>query len=128
MGAQDLGPGFHKVKDGIYTFAPDATTTTCSFVVTQEGVVMIDSCNNPLQSRNMLAAIKKVTDKPIVFLIDTETHGDHTGNHFVFSPPAMIINAEGAGAAMRKDYNPKRAAKPGDEVRRIGAKPSRARN
>jgi len=107
--AQDLGPGFTKVKDGIYTFAPDATTTTCSFVVTQEGVVMIDSCNSPLHSRNMLAAIKKVTDKPIVFLIDTETHGDHTGNHFIFSPPATIINAEGAAAGMRKEYNPKRA-------------------
>jgi len=71
--AQELGPGFTKVKDGIYTFAPDATTTTCSFVVTQEGVVMIDSCNSPLDSRKMLAAVKKVTDKPIVFLIDTET-------------------------------------------------------
>ncbi len=96
--SQDLGPGFTKVKDGIYTFAPDATTTTCSFVVTQEGVVMIDSCNSPLHSRNMLAAIKKVTDKPIVFLIDTETHTDHTGNHFIFSPPATIINHEGAGS------------------------------
>ena len=107
--AQDLGPGFHKIKDGIYTFAPDATTTTCSFIVTQEGVVMIDSCNSLLHSRNMLAAIKKVTDKPIMFLIDTETHGDHTGNHFIFSPPATIINAEGAAAGMRKEYNPKRA-------------------
>ena len=107
--AQDLGPGFTKVKDGIYVYAPDATTTTCSFVVTQDGVVMIDSCNSPVASRNMLAAIKKVTDKPIVFLIDTEIHSDHTGNHFIFSPPATIINHEGAGAGMRKEYDPKRA-------------------
>jgi cyclase len=107
--AQDLGPDFTKVKDGIYTYAPDATTTTCSFVVTQEGVVMIDSCNSPLASRKMAAAIKKITDKPVVFLIDTETHTDHTANHFIFSPPATIINHEGAGAAMKKDFNPKRA-------------------
>jgi len=106
----DLGPGFTQVKDGIYVYAPDATTTTCSFVVTQEGVVMIDSCNSPLASRNMLAAIKKVTDKPVVFLIDTEIHSDHTGNHFIFSPPATIVNHSGAGAGMRKEYNPKRAA------------------
>ena len=107
--AQDLGPGFTKVKDGIYTFAPDATTTTCSFVVTQDGVVMFDSCNSPLDSRRMAAAIKKVTDKPILFLIDTETHADHTANHFIFSPPATIINHEGAGAGMRKEFDPKRA-------------------
>jgi cyclase len=107
--AQDLGPGFHKIKDGIYTFAPDQTTTTCSFVVTDAGVVMIDSCNSPLDSRRMAAAIKKVTDKPVMFLIDTETHSDHTGNHFIFSPPATLINAAGAGDGMRKEYNPKRA-------------------
>ena len=107
----ELGPGFSKVKDGIYVFAPDATTTTCAFVVTQEGVVMIDSCNSPLDSRRMAAAIKKVTDKPVVFLIDTETHGDHTANHFIFSPPATVINHQGAGVAMKKEYSPKRAAK-----------------
>jgi cyclase len=107
--AQELGPGFHKIKDGIYTFAPDATTTTCSFVVTQEGVVMIDSCSSPLDSRKMAAAIKKVTDKPVVFLIDTETHSDHTANHFIFSPPATIINHQGAGEGMKKEYDPKRA-------------------
>ena len=66
-GAQDLGPGFTKVKDGIYTFAPDATTTTCSFVVTQEGVVMIDSCNSPTDSRKMAAAIKKLRINPSFF-------------------------------------------------------------
>ncbi|MGH7826079.1 MAG: MBL fold metallo-hydrolase [Candidatus Binatia bacterium] len=108
-GAQDLGPGFTKVKDGIYVFAPDATTTTCSFVVAREGVVLIDSCNSPLDSRKMLVAIKQVTDKPINFLIDTETHSDHTANHFIFSPPAMIINHEGATEAMKKEFNPKRA-------------------
>src|SRR4249920_1087219 len=95
--AQELGPGFTKVKDGIYTFAPDATTTTCSFVVTQEGVVMIDSCNSPLDSRKMLAAIKKVTDKPIVFLIDTETHSDHTRIilYFRLQPLSSITRARG---------------------------------
>jgi cyclase len=107
--AQDLGPGFHKIKDGIYTFAPDQATTTCSFVITEAGVVMIDSCNSPLDSRRMVAAIKKVTDKPVMFLIDTETHADHTANHFIFSPPATVINHEGAGEGMRKEYNPKRA-------------------
>lgn len=107
--AQDLGPGFHRIKDGIYTFAPDQATTTCSFVITEAGVVMIDSCNSPLDSRRMVAAIKKVTDKPVMFLIDTETHADHTANHFIFSPPATVINHEGAGEGMRKEYNPKRA-------------------
>jgi cyclase len=106
--AQDLGPGFHKVKDGIYVYAPDQTTTTCSMVVTEEGVVMIDSCNNPLASQKMLAAVKKVTDKPIRFLIDTEVHNDHTWNHYVFSPPAVVVNHQGAAEGMKKGLDPKR--------------------
>ena len=109
IGAQDLGPGFTKVQDGIYVYAPDQTTTTCSIVVTQEGVVMIDSCNSPLASRNMLAAVKKVTDKPVVFLIDTEVHNDHTWNHYIFSPPAVVINHAGAAEGMKKGLDPKRA-------------------
>jgi cyclase len=108
LSAQDLGPGFHKVKDGIYVYAPDQTTTTCSMVVTQEGVVMIDSCNNPLASQKMLAAVKKVTDKSIRFLIDTEVHSDHTFNYYVFSPPATVINHEGAAEGMKKGLDPKR--------------------
>jgi hypothetical protein len=44
-----------------------------------------------------------------MFLIDTETHSDHTGNHFIFSPPAIVINAQGAAGGMKKEYNPKRA-------------------
>jgi cyclase len=35
------------------------------------------------------------------FLIDTEPHPDHTTGHFVFSPPAVIIGAAGAGESMR---------------------------
>ena len=38
---------------------------------------------------------------PVRFLIDTEPHADHTTGHFVFSPPAVIIAAEGAGELMR---------------------------
>jgi cyclase len=120
--AQELGPGFHKIKDGIFTFAPDQTTTTCSMVVTNDGVLMIDSCNNSLDSKKMLAAVKKVTDKPIRFLVDTEVHNDHTWNHFVFSPPAVVVNAQGAAEGMKKGLDPKRAetlAKQSPEVAEV---------
>jgi cyclase len=45
------------------------------------------------------------------FLINTEPHTDHTTGHFVFSPPAVIIAAAGAGESMRKAYNPERMQK-----------------
>jgi cyclase len=56
-----------------------------------------------------MAGVKKLTDKPIRFLLDTEVHSDHTFDHFIFSPPAIVINHQGAGEAMKKNTDPKRA-------------------
>jgi cyclase len=106
--AQDLGPGFTKVKDGIYVYAAKPGNSNCSVVLTEEGPVIIDACQRPPDTRRLMAAVKKLTDKPVRFLIDTEVHTDHTFGHWVFSPPAVVINAEGAGAAMKKGFNPKR--------------------
>ena len=55
--------------------------------------------------------MKKLTPLPIRFLIDTEVHPDHTTGHYLFSPPAVIINSEGAGEAMRKAEDPERLNK-----------------
>lgn len=105
---QDIGPGFTKVKDGIYVYAAKDGNSTCSVVLTQEGPVVIDACQRPPDTHRLMAGIKKLTDKPVRFVIDTEVHNDHTFGHWVFSPPAVVINAEGAGDAMRKGFDPKR--------------------
>ncbi len=106
--AQDLGPHFKKIKDGIYVESAAEANSNCGIIITNEGVVLIDSGHNPTDSREVLAAVKKLTPLPIRFLIDTEVHPDHTSGHFVFSPPATIIAHHGTGEAMRKAYDPAR--------------------
>ena len=102
---QDLGPHFRKIKDGIYVQTAMDGNSNCGIIVTGEGVVLVDSGHNPTDSREVLAAVQKLTNQPIRFLVDTETHGDHTTGHWVFSPPAMIINGEGAGKGMRDAFS-----------------------
>jgi cyclase len=99
--AQDLGPQIRKLEDGVYVYVGKNFNSNCGIVLTREGVVLIDSGHNPTDSRAVLEAVKKLTPLPVRFLIDTEPHPDHTTGHFVFSPPATIIAAEGAGASMR---------------------------
>ena len=106
--AQDLGPGFTKVKDGIYVYAAKEGNSTCSVVLTEEGPVIIDTCQTPPDTHRLMAAVKKLTDKPVRFVIDTEVHNDHTFGHWVFSPPAIVGNAEGATEGMKKGFDPKR--------------------
>ncbi len=47
------------------------------FVVTAEGVVVIDSLGTPKLGRRLIATIRRVTDKPIRYLIITHNHPDH---------------------------------------------------
>jgi cyclase len=109
--AQDLGPNIRKISDGIYVYVGTNFNSNCGIVITQDGVVLIDSGHNPTDSRAILAAVKKLTPLPVRYLIDTEPHGDHTTGHFVFSPPALVVAHEGATASMKAAFNPKRNEK-----------------
>src|SRR6266849_7542567 len=99
--AQDLGPQIRKLEDGVYVYVGKNFNSNCGIVLTRDGVVLIDSGHNPTDSRAILAAVKKLTPLPVRFHIDTEPHPDHTTGHFVFSPPAAIVAAQGAGDSMR---------------------------
>jgi cyclase len=99
--AQDLGPQFMKFDDGIYVYVGKNFKSNTGIILTQDGVVMIDSGHDPIDSLAVIDAVKKLTPMPVRFLIDTEPHPDHTTGHFVFSPPATIIAAAGAGDSMR---------------------------
>jgi len=109
--AQELGPHFKKIKDGIYVYAQKPADSNAGIILTQDGVVLIDSGHNPPDSQAILKAVKQLTSQPIRFLINTEPHSDHTTGHFLFSPPAIIIAHEGATDSMKKAYNPQRNEK-----------------
>ena len=106
--AQDLGPHFKKIKDGIITYVAKPDESNCTIILTNEGVVLIDSGHNPTDSQTILKAVKQLTPLPIRFLINTEPHADHTTGHYVFSPPTVIVAAAGATASMKAAYNPRR--------------------
>ena len=101
LSAQDLGPQIKKVKDGIYVYVGKEFNSNAGIILTQDGVVLIDSGHNPTDSRAILDAVKKLTPLPVRFLIDTEPHNDHTTGHFVFSPPATIIAHQGVTESMK---------------------------
>src|SRR5579872_5591595 len=79
--AQDLGPHFTKIKDGIYVETAKSTpqaNSNGSIVVTSEGIVLVDTGQTAIDSREILEATKKLSPLPVKFIIDTETHPDHS--------------------------------------------------
>jgi cyclase len=104
--AQDLGPHFKKIKDGIYVYAAELNEANVTIIQTQEGIVLIDTGQTPKASHIVMAALKKLTSQPVRYILHTEPHSDHTSGNFVFSPPAIVIAHEGATASMKKADNP----------------------
>ena len=59
--AQDLGPQFKKVSEGIYVYAAVLNEANSTIVLTQDGVVLIDTGQSPKDSHVVMAAVKKLT-------------------------------------------------------------------
>lgn len=80
-----------------------------AFIITDEGVVVIDPGSSVQVGDMVLAQIHKITDKPVVAVFDTHVHGDHwLGNQAIveaypnvkiYAHPKMMERVEkGAGA------------------------------
>jgi cyclase len=108
--AQDLGPQVKRIKEGIYVFAVEDQTSNVNIVLTQDGIVMIDTGLTPAVSRSALALVKKLSPQPVRFIIHTEPHSDHTVGDYLFSPPAVVIAHAGAAESMKANKPP---AEPG---------------
>jgi cyclase len=91
---QDLAPPYlEEVSDGIFAYVqPDGSwfLNNTGFLVGRDGVVSIDTTSTERRTREYLAAIARVSDRPVRTLINTHHHGDHTHGNCLL-PLATII-------------------------------------
>src|SRR5947207_13537399 len=59
----------------------------------EDGIVLVDDQFAPLAGK-IKEALKKITDKPLRFVLNTHFHGDHSGGNAEFSKEATIIAHE----------------------------------
>ena len=88
-----------KVKDNLYLIQGQGGNT--AVYVAQNGVVIVDT-KNPNNGQAILDQIKTVTDKPITHIINTHTHGDHTGSNQFFPASVEIVVQENTKGYMEK--------------------------
>ena len=82
---------FKKVADDVYAFIGKLNDANALVVVTAQGVIVVDTGNNPPETRLLQNFIKSVTSQPIRYVIITQNHGDHAGGTPAFAPPAHVI-------------------------------------
>src|SRR5437867_974930 len=63
------------------------------WVVFEDFVVVVDA-NFPKEAEDVIAAVKKTTDKPIRYVFDTHHHGDHAYGNAVFAKHGANIIAQ----------------------------------
>jgi cyclase len=90
-----------KLANGVYAIYPtDAkdknpkgypVATSGGFVVGDKGVLVVESMVNKRLADQVIEFVKKVTDKPILYVVNTSYHGDHAYGNYAFPKTAKII-------------------------------------
>jgi cyclase len=96
-----------KVKDNLYIITGSGAEANAfsggntAVFITETGVVLVDT-KLPGWGQAVLDRVKTVTDKPVVRLINTHTHNDHTGSNEFFGTMVDSIVQDNTKANMAR--------------------------
>jgi uncharacterized sulfatase len=79
-------PDIVEVAENIYT-AVGYQVSTNTMIVGEDGVIIIDPGQQVAAAREVRAEFAQITDKPVVAIIYTHGHGDHTNGSPAFYEP-----------------------------------------
>lgn len=98
-----------KLSDGVYALVSTRPPVDNSgFIVGDKGVLVIDAHVNKRMAELIQTRVREVTDLPILYLVNTNYHGDHTfGNTFFPADTQIIAHAKTAEAM--QDFETERA-------------------
>jgi cyclase len=86
-------------------FVFDYDSSNAAFLVTDDGVLVIDTRQHPQDGRDLIERIRAATDKPIKWVVNTHFHGDHHfGNSAFKEVGATIVAQEETDRLMRLTF------------------------
>jgi len=102
-----------KLADGVYAvirqdavgFMVDANNV---FIVNDSDVVVVDANGAPGITREVIAALKKITNKPVRYVINTHWHDDHIRGNKAYRD--AYPGVEFMGQSTMRDYLPAQGA------------------
>ena len=89
-----------KVKDNLYMVTGGGGNTAA--FITDSGVVVVDT-KLAGWGQAILDKIRTVTDKPVTMIINTHTHGDHTGSNEFFGTVEIVAQDNTKANMMRME-------------------------
>ena len=96
-----------KLKDNLFVITSSAPGNPATFsggnvsvLITDRGVTLVDT-KLAAWGQALLDKVKSITPKPVTTIVNTHTHGDHTGNNDKFGKVEVIVH-ENTKANMAK--------------------------
>ncbi len=93
--AQD---GLTKIADNVYSYvgvkdaSPAASfAANAGIVIGRDGILVVDTLISAKEAQRFLADIRKVSDKPIRYVVNTHTHLDHAFGNCVFARLGAVV-------------------------------------
>ncbi|MBV9878082.1 MAG: MBL fold metallo-hydrolase [Verrucomicrobia bacterium] len=106
--SKELAPGvFAVMPDDV--FAKDHVGTTAGFVVGERGVLVIESLLNGDLASQLIGLVRRVTTKPIRFLVNTSYHGDHCYGNYLFPETTTLIQHPATKKYMEEKFEEDRS-------------------
>lgn len=86
---KQVGPGVYAAIDG----PEHAAGSNAGFVIGDDGVLVVDAFFNAEAAQSLVSEIRKLTPRPIRYLVNTHYHLDHTGGDQVLRDAGALIVA-----------------------------------
>lgn len=101
-----------KIGPDLYAYiSQNDSSANSTFLITGQGILVVDTGLNETEGRKLLAEIRKISPLPVRYIVNTHYHPDHRGGNGTVGPQATIIGtpftlkhlAEGATASSSSD-------------------------
>ena len=105
----------HKISDNVYAVSPSTVekettegipqATSAGFIIGEKGVLLIETMLSKRLYDQLYALVRSVTQKPIVYAVNTSDHGDHCFGNYLLPKETVLIQNEFCKENLAKNYD-----------------------
>jgi len=103
-----------KIDTGVYSVFDDRAkdfgpkglplATSAGVIVGDKGVLLVETMINERLHQQLMALVKTVTDKPVLYAVNTSFHGDHSYGNYLLPASVTVIQHEKAQDYIQQNF------------------------